>query len=100
MKPIKAIAACDFRHKNIDYRSGEAVDLGDRELNALSRVGLVDLCVVGSMPSETEPKDNEDAYDEQSSAKDPDPQAQDTENDSDQLADPEPDKPERKGAKK
>ena len=103
MKPKKAIAVCDFQHKNVDYRSGETVELDNKELNALSRAGLVKLCVDGSVPAEPEPKDNETIVNEQNDEGDlatqtPNPQEDGT------PAEPEPEhepvKQERKGAKK
>ena len=39
----KATATCDFLHQGINYKKGEGVELEEKQLSALSSVGLVEL---------------------------------------------------------
>ena len=102
---MQTIATCDFRHKNVDYKKGEAVELNKYQLAALSHAGLVvDGKATESKTAEsTEKKENientESGEDTVSTEEQPQHE-QDNQNGEATTESPENIKPERKGAKK
>jgi len=64
---MAAVAKCDFLHKGVNYRKDEAVNLGIKELTALSGALLVELDKQEQEPSP--PGDKRDKQGEQDKQK-------------------------------